>query len=70
MPMPTCSWARRDQLVAGKRRLEEAGYAEGFVPDAHPHRLRMYFLDADGLEWEFVYYYSDDPAERNDYSDV
>jgi hypothetical protein len=27
----------------------------------------VYFYDADGNDWEFVQYTSDDPAERNDY---
>ena len=52
--------------VAG--RLREAGYREGFVAPAHPYRIRKYFLDADGNEWELVEYLSDDPAKRNDYS--
>lgn len=50
------------------RRLEAAGYREGYVPEPHPHRRRVYFHDADGNEWEFVEYFSGDPAERNDYS--
>ena len=51
-----------------RSRLEEKGYKEGFVPDSHPHRQRIYYLDGNGTEWEFVEYYSDDPNERNDYS--
>jgi catechol 2,3-dioxygenase-like lactoylglutathione lyase family enzyme len=51
-----------------KQRLLAAGYQEGFIADPHPHRKRIYFHDADGLEWEFVQYFSDDPDERNDYS--
>jgi hypothetical protein len=38
------------------------------VPNAHPWRKRMYFIDADGNDWEFVEYLSADPARRNDYS--
>lgn len=49
-------------------RLSAAGYHEGFVAPSHPHRKRRYFHDADDLEWEFVEYLSEDPAERNDYS--
>lgn len=49
-------------------RLEAAGYKKGSLPDDHPHHKRIYYLDGDGLEWEFVQYFSDDPAERNDYS--
>lgn len=49
-------------------RLEQAGYEEGFVPDPHPHRQRVYYIDGNGIEWEFVEYYSGDPNERNDYA--
>ena len=49
-------------------RLQEAGYREDFIAPPHPHRKRRYFLDADDIQWEFVEYLSDDPAERNDYS--
>jgi hypothetical protein len=50
------------------RSIDEAGYREGLVPEPHLHRKRVYFHDADGLEWEFVQYLSDDPAGRNDHS--
>jgi len=50
-----------------RERMLAAGYREGFVPEPHPHRKRVYFLDTDGMEYEFVQYYSDDFAERNDY---
>jgi catechol 2,3-dioxygenase-like lactoylglutathione lyase family enzyme len=49
------------------QRLSAAGYKEGFQPGEHPHRRRVYFLDSDGNEVEFVEYYSDDPAQRNSY---
>lgn len=48
-------------------RMLSAGYREGFVPETHPHRKRVYFIDNDGMEYEFVQYHSDDVAERNDY---
>jgi catechol 2,3-dioxygenase-like lactoylglutathione lyase family enzyme len=52
-----------------RTRLESAGYKEGFVVGKqHPHRQRIYYLDGNGMEWEFVQYFSDDPSERNDYS--
>lgn len=57
-----------DDVEAIRGRLEAAGYKEGFVAGPHPHRKRLYFLDGIGMEWEFVEYLSDDPAERNDYS--
>jgi catechol 2,3-dioxygenase-like lactoylglutathione lyase family enzyme len=55
-----------DSLAA---RMKAAGYREGFVAPPHPHRVRRYFHDADGNEWEFVEYLSKDPALRNDYSE-
>ena len=52
-----------------RARMEAAGYREGFVPRVkHPYHRRQYFLDASGMEWEFVEYFSDDPSLRNDYS--
>ena len=53
--------ARHDRMLA-------AGYHEGFVPSPHPHRKRVYFLDNDGIEYEFVQYCSGKPEERSDYS--
>ncbi len=50
-----------------RTRLLAAGYRESTVPNAHPHRKRVYFFDPEGNDWEFVQYFSDDPAERNDY---
>ena len=57
-----------DDAGALRRRMLAAGYRESTVPNAHPHRTRVYFLDPAGNDWEFVQYHSDDPAERNDYS--
>ena len=37
------------------------------VPNSHPFRKRVYFNDAEGNDWEFVEYLSQDPLERNDY---
>ena len=37
------------------------------VPNFHPFRKRVYFNDAEGNDWEFVEYLSQDPLERNDY---
>jgi catechol 2,3-dioxygenase-like lactoylglutathione lyase family enzyme len=50
-----------------RARLLSAGYEESTVPNTHPHRRRVYFRDAEGNDWEFVQYSSDDPAQRNDY---
>jgi catechol 2,3-dioxygenase-like lactoylglutathione lyase family enzyme len=57
-----------DDAEAIRGRLEKAGYKEGFVPEPHPHRKRIYYTDGNGTEWEFVQYFSDDPSERNDYT--
>ncbi len=48
-------------------RMRAAGYKDSTVPNSHPHRKRVYFYDPDGNDWEFVQYFSDDPAKRNDY---
>jgi catechol 2,3-dioxygenase-like lactoylglutathione lyase family enzyme len=56
-----------DDAQAVRARLRAAGYQDSTVPNAHPHRRRVYFHDAEGQDWEFVQYLSDDPAERHDY---
>lgn len=56
-----------EDVDALRERLSQAGYRDSTVPNAHPHRKRVYFYDAEGNDWEFVQYLSDDPAERNDY---
>lgn len=57
-----------DDVDALRERMLRAGYREGYVPDPHPHRKRVYIIDADGMEHEFVQYYADDFAKRNDYA--
>jgi catechol 2,3-dioxygenase-like lactoylglutathione lyase family enzyme len=56
-----------DDVAALRERLLAAGYRETTTPNAHPHRKRVYFADAEGNDWEFVEYLSRAPAERNDY---
>ncbi len=56
-----------DDVDALRDRLAAAGFTESTYPNNHPHRKRVYFYDSDGNDWEFVQYFSDDPAERNDY---
>ncbi|MBI1900271.1 MAG: VOC family protein [Planctomycetia bacterium] len=56
-----------DDAAALRARMLAAGYQESTVPNRHPHRRRVYFLDPEGNDWEFVQYFSADPAERNDY---
>jgi catechol 2,3-dioxygenase-like lactoylglutathione lyase family enzyme len=57
-----------DDALAVRARLAAAGYRDTTVPNTHPHRRRVYFHDAEGNDWEFVQYLSDDPAERHDYA--
>jgi len=57
-----------DDADALRERMREAGYFDSTVPNAHPHRKRVYFHDAEGHDWEFVETSSDDPALRHDYS--
>lgn len=56
-----------DDAATLRSRMLAAGYEESTVPNSHPHRRRVYFLDPDGGDWEFVQYLSADPSERNDY---
>jgi catechol 2,3-dioxygenase-like lactoylglutathione lyase family enzyme len=57
-----------DDAEAVRARLRAAGYEDTTVPNAHPYRKRVYFHDADGNDWEFVQYLSDEPAKRHDYT--
>jgi catechol 2,3-dioxygenase-like lactoylglutathione lyase family enzyme len=56
-----------DDADALRARLREAGYLDTTVPNSHPARKRVYFNDADGNDWEFVEYLTEDPAMRHDY---
>lgn len=56
-----------DDVEALCQRMKSAGYRESTPPNIHPHRKRRYFYDAEGNDWEFVQYLSQDPSERNDY---
>ncbi len=56
-----------DDADALRERMRAAGYKDSTVPNNHPFRKRVYFYDPDGNDWEFVQYFSDDPAKRNDY---
>lgn len=50
-------------------RLLSAGYERSYPKQNQQFRIRDYFLDAEGNEYEFVQYLSDNPAERNTYND-
>jgi catechol 2,3-dioxygenase-like lactoylglutathione lyase family enzyme len=56
-----------DDAAALRERMLAAGYEESTVPNNHRFRRRVYFLDPEGNDWEFVQYLSTDPAERHDY---
>ena len=57
-----------DDVEALRSRMAAAGYEDSTVPNAHPHRRRVYFHDPEGNDWEFVEYRTADPSLRNDYS--
>ncbi|WP_070962458.1 VOC family protein [Vibrio sonorensis] len=50
-----------------ERRLTEAGYQQNGSAANELARIRVYFYDRDGIEWEFIQYTSQDSASRNDY---
>ena len=56
-----------DDVEALRKRMLAAGYRESTPPNGHPYRKRIYFYDPEGNDWEFVQYFSQDPAKRNDY---
>ncbi len=53
-----------DDVVA---RLKEAGFEPDHLGADHPHRKNIYYIDGEGLEFEFVEYLSSDPEKRNSY---
>ncbi len=56
-----------DDVGALRDRLLSAGFTESTPPNEHPHRIRVYFFDPEGNDWEFVEYLTEDLAKRNDY---
>lgn len=50
-------------------RLLEAGFKRGYPTTKDTFRIREYFLDHEGNEYEFVQYFSDKDEERNLYED-
>jgi catechol 2,3-dioxygenase-like lactoylglutathione lyase family enzyme len=49
-------------------RLAAAGHALDHWGGEHPFRRSIYFIERDELQFEFVEYRSNAPAERNDYA--
>ena len=56
-----------DDIEKLHERLKSGGFKDNTVPNKHPYRKRIYFYDPEGNDWEFVQYFSDDIALRNDY---
>lgn len=48
--------------------LLEKGYQRGYPKQVEKFRIRDYFMDEDGNEYEFVQYLSEKVAERNSYA--
>jgi len=44
------------------------GYKRDFPKEVEQFRIRDYFADADGNQYEFIQYLSENPEERNRYS--
>lgn len=49
------------------KRLLAAGYKRDYPTQHEEFRIREYFLDTEGNEYEFVQYLSDKPEEMNKY---
>ncbi|MCB9191328.1 MAG: VOC family protein [Flavobacteriales bacterium] len=58
-----------DNVEAVGKRLLEAGYKRDYPLTEQKYRIRDYFIDTDGNEYEFIQYLSDKPEERNSYED-
>ena len=60
-----------EDVAATRERLLEGGFKGGYNGGQiieHPHRRSAYLLDADGNEFEFMQYLTDNIAERNSYA--
>ena len=58
-----------NDVKAVGERLRKAGYKSSYPFTEHQHRLRDYYLDTDGNEYEFIQYLSNKPQNRNSYED-
>jgi len=54
-------------MFATGHKLDLAAFAGQVFSRAGLVRYPDHFYDADGNDWEFVQYFSDNPLERNDY---
>ncbi len=57
-----------DDVALIAKRLLAAGYQRDFPKQVEQFRIRDYFTDADGNEYEFVQYLSEISEERNSYA--
>lgn len=58
-----------ENVEALAERMKKAGYQRSYPKQMQQFRIRDYFLDPDGNEYEFVQYLSEKDNERNDYSE-
>ncbi len=58
-----------DDVTQVAERLSKKGYVRSYPLTKHQFRIRDYFLDNAGNEYEFVQYLSDNPKDRNTYLD-
>lgn len=54
-------------MEAVVKNLESAGYRVDHYGGSHPCRKNVYFLEAHGIQFEFIEYTSELSAERNSY---
>ncbi len=57
-----------EDLAEISEQLSAAGYKRSYPKQVEEFRIRDYFFDADGNEFEFVQYLSEDIKERNFYN--
>jgi catechol 2,3-dioxygenase-like lactoylglutathione lyase family enzyme len=57
-----------EDLMAVIERLRAAGFEKNHFGDGEGHRKNAYYFDPNGLEYEFVQYFSDQADERNQYN--
>jgi catechol 2,3-dioxygenase-like lactoylglutathione lyase family enzyme len=58
-----------DNVEGLAERLELAGFKRNYPKQVQKFRIRDYFGDGDGNQYEFVEYLSEVPEERNSYVD-
>lgn len=56
-----------DDAFSVEAALQAAGYRQNGPMLRDTHRLRLYFYDEAGFEWELVEYLTDDPVDRHLY---